>query len=285
MHAKGKTVIANRNATAAVTSRTSSSDTQAKTVGILTPDAGNRRLLDGASRLTIIFAATVVLVASNPLVTASADSVWHSIADIAKTAEDFVYGIVGKADKRTTVQAGTLDRRLQLPQCTQELEAFQQRGARVASRTVVGVRCNGLNPWKVYVPVDVMVTESVLVARRALPSGHVFAADDVLTEQRDVSRMVSGYLSQAENLVGKRLKHSLMTGRVITPSMLKAHIMIHRGQTVTIVVRNDGLNIHMMGKALMDGSENQRIRVENTNSKRVIEGIVRSSEQVEVLVY
>jgi flagella basal body P-ring formation protein FlgA len=67
--------------------------------------------------------------------------------------------------------------------------------------------------------------------------------------------------------------------------MLKAHIMIHRGQTVTIVVRNDGLNIHMMGKALMDGSENQRIRVENTNSKRVIEGIVRSSEQVEVLVY
>ena len=134
-------------------------------------------------------------------------------------------------------------------------------------------------------PVDVIVTESVLVTRLPLPVGHIFTANDVATEERDVSRLVGGYVTRSENLVGKRLKHALMAGRVITPSMLKADIMIRRGQSVTILARYEGVSIRMMGKALTDGTENQRIRVENSDSKRVVEGIVRSPEHVEVRVY
>jgi len=279
------TVIASRNTVAAVVTGAAAGHLRAKTVGFLTAYSSSRRLLDARPGLSVILSTALMLLMNNPLAAASSDSAWQPIADIAKTAEDFVYERVGGADQRMKAQAGTLDRRLQLPKCSQDLEAFQQRGAKITSRAVVGVRCNGVKPWKIYVPVDVIVTETVLVAKRALPSGHVFTAEDVTSDERDVSRMVGGYLSRPENLVGKRLKHSLMSGRVVTPSMLKAHIMVHRGQSVTIVVRNDGVNIHMMGKALMDGTENQRIRVENTNSKRVIEGIVRSAEQVEVLLY
>jgi len=285
MHVNEATVIASRNTASAVAADAAGRHMKTKTVGFLTPYRGIRRLLDGRPGIAAIFSSALMLLANNPLAAATSDAAWHPIPDIAKTAQDFVYGIVGDTDQRMTAQAGTLDRRLQLPKCDQDLEAFQQRGAKITSRTIVGVRCNGVKPWKIYVPVDVIVTESVLIAKRTLPSGHVFAAEDVISDQRDVSRMVGGYLSRPENLVGKRLKHSLMSGRVITPSMLKAHIMVHRGQSVTIVVRNDGVSIHMMGKALMDGTENQRIRVENTNSKRVIEGIVRSAEQVEVLLY
>lgn len=136
-----------------------------------------------------------------------------------------------------------------------------------------------------YLPVDVMVTETVLIAARTLPNGHVVGADDVRIEERDVSGMVGGYLSSAEELVGQRLKHQLMAGRVITPAMLQADLMIRRGQSVTILVRNDALNIRMSGKALTDGAANQRIKVENVTSKRVVEGLVRSPEHVEVLVY
>jgi flagella basal body P-ring formation protein FlgA len=66
--------------------------------------------------------------------------------------------------------------------------------------------------------------------------------------------------------------------------MLEAQIMVRRGQSVTLLVRNDALNIRMAGKALMDGAVDQRIRVENTGSRRVVEGFVRSPEYVEVLV-
>ena len=193
--------------------------------------------------------------------------------------------MVGTSDQRITPRAGRLDRRLQLPQCTQSLEAFQQGRAGFTSRTVVGVRCNGSSPWKIYVPVEVIVIESVLIARHPLSTGHIFTAGDFAVEDRDVSRLVGGYVTDGAKLVGKRLKHSLLAGRVITPSMLTASILIRRGQSVTIVAHNDGVSIRMMGKALTDGAENQRIRVENAKSKRVIEGIVRSPEQVEVLVY
>jgi len=255
------------------------------TVRFLTPGNPVRRLFDGSAGLARAIAVLTVLLSNASLAESTPVSRWHAITDITETAENYVRSVVGTSDQRVTPQAGRLDPRLQLPQCSSELEAFQQRGAKITSRTVVGVRCNGAKPWKVYVPVDVIVTETVLVARRTLPSGHVFTSDDVATAQRDVSRLVGGYLSQPRNLIGKKLKRSLIAGRVITPSMLKADIMVRRGQTVTIVVQNDSLNIRMMGKALTDGTENQRIRVENTNSKRVVEGVVRSPEQVEVLVY
>ena len=50
------------------------------------------------------------------------------------------------------------------------------------------------------------------------------------------------------------------------------------------LIANGGMTIQMSGKALMDGAISQRIRVENTNSGRIVEGIVRSRELVEVLV-
>ena len=164
------------------------------------------------------------------------------------------------------------------------MQPFLRRGTKIASRTIVGVRCNGAKPWKVYVPVNVIVTDDVLVARRTLPRGHLLVADDLVAEQRDVSRLVSGYVSNVEALVGQRLKTQLIAGRLLTPAMLQADIAVKRGQAVTLMINSGGVNIQMGGKALMDGAINQRIQVENTNSGRVVEGIVRSREHVEVLV-
>ena len=142
----------------------------------------------------------------------------------------------------------------------------------------------GPKPWKVYVPVEIVVMESVLIARKTLPKGHLPTESDVRIEQRDISRMNGGYLSDVAELDGQRLKHPVIGGRAMTPSMLKAEIVIHRGQSVTLIVRNDQMSISMAGKALADRARNQRIRVENLGSGRIVEGIVRSAEVVEVLV-
>ena len=210
---------------------------------------------------------------------------WHAIEDIATTAETFLAGHIGRPDGRTTLRASRLDPRLQLAKCSQPLDAFLQRGAKMSSRMTVGVRCPGTSPWKVYVTVDVVVTESVVVAARTLPSGHVLTREDLGVALRDVSNLTRGYVTRAADVVGRRLKHQLIEGRVLTPSMMRADIVIRRGQSVTITIRNDAVNISMAGKALMDGAVNQRIRVENVASRRVVEGIVRSPEHVEVLVF
>ncbi len=226
----------------------------------------------------------LAIIACLPGLALAAEGAWHSSTEIAAVAENFLQQRIGKAADRTSARASTLDPRLRLARCEQPLEAFLRNGTRISARTVVGVRCTGAKPWKLYVPVDVVVTENVLIARRTLPRGHVLSAADFTVEPRDVARLVSGYISDADALVGQKLKIQLIAGRMLTPSMLEADAAVRRGQSVTIVASGGGISVRMTGKALMDGAINQRIRVENLNSGRVVEGIVRSREHVEVLL-
>jgi flagella basal body P-ring formation protein FlgA len=209
---------------------------------------------------------------------------WQSNSDITAAAESHVRQLTGAAAKKTSVKASSLDPRHRLPLCDQALESFMRRGARIGARTIVGVRCSGSKPWKVYVPVDVIVTAKVFTARQTLPRNHLLTDADLAVDERDVSRLVSGYISSKDELIGQRLKQQLIAGRIITPAMLQADRIITRGQTVTLIATGGRINISMSGKALMDGALNQRIRVENINSGRIIEGIVRSREHVEVLL-
>lgn len=209
---------------------------------------------------------------------------WQATRDISAAAENYLKSKIGTAASKTSVQAGNLDSRHRLARCSEPLQAFLRRGTEIKARTIVGVRCTGSKPWKVYVPVDVIVTETVLVAKRTLPRGHELSADDVIAEQRNVSRLLSGYISDIKQLSGQRLKTQLLAGKILTPAMLQADTAIRRGQTVTLTVGRGQYAISTRGKALMDGSVNQRIRVENAQSGRVVEGIVRSREHVEVLL-
>lgn len=221
-----------------------------------------------------------------PLALATAEPrAWQPIDEITATAESFLAGHMRVDEERTELIANPLDPRLQLPLCSDALAASLQRGAKISNRMTVGVRCNGAKPWKIYVTVDVVVTDALLVAARSMPSGHVVTAADLETAHRDVSGLTSGYLSHPDQVVGRRLKHQLIEGRALTPAILKEDVVIHRGQSVTLTIDSESLNIKMEGKALMDGHVNQRIRVQNTLSKRVVEGIVRSPQHVEVLVF
>jgi len=255
--------------------------TAAKSVGKLTAGRLERREFD-VRWLRHVLSIAMGLAAATTAGAATQE--WQSPDQVASAAESYLQGRIGRSAGRTTAQAQPLDPRHKLPHCDKPLEAFMRRGAKISARTIVGVRCTGSKPWKLYVPVDVVVTETVLVAKRTLPRGQVLTADDFVSEQRDVSRSQSGYITDSKTLAGQRLKTRILAGRVLTPAMLQADIAIRRGQTVTLTVASGGMNIQMSGKALMDGAVSQRIRVENTHSGRVVEGIVRSREHVEVLI-
>ena len=208
----------------------------------------------------------------------------HPTADITATAESFLLARMDAGSDDTTLAAAGFDDRHRLARCDRPLQGFLRRGMEIQSRTIVGVRCSGSRPWKVYVPVEISVSATVLVAARNLPAGHVLEPGDAREERRNVSTLRRGYLSDVAQLAGQRLRSPLLAGRVLTPAVLAADRIVRRGQSVTLIAASGGITINMSGRALSDGGLNQRIRVENTNSGRVVEGIVRSREQVEVLI-
>ncbi len=178
-----------------------------------------------------------------------------------------------------------LDKRLKLAKCGHALEGFLPNHVTELRRnTIVGVRCAGPKPWKIYVPVHMAVYRQVLVTVRPLHRGDVITASDVRIDERDVATLHSAYLTDLEQLASKVLRRSVAEGTLVTIDLLNAERIIRRGQSVTLIVQRSGLKIRMAGTALMDGTVNQRIRVENSSSKRVVEGIVRSHQLVEVVL-
>ena len=217
--------------------------------------------------------------------TAPPPSNWHPIKDIQAAAEEYIRLTVGRDDSRVVPSAGHLDSRLQLPHCGQDLDPYLPARGRSTGRIIVGVRCQGDRPWNIFLPVSVAVMEDVIVSASALPLGHRVMPEDLEVRQRDVSRLTSGYLTEPDAIVGQLLRRPIGRGIVLTRNQLSAPVMIRKGQAVTLSIENGSIAIRMSGKALMNGAANERIRVQNSDSGRVVEGIVRSNEVVQIVAH
>jgi flagella basal body P-ring formation protein FlgA len=84
--------------------------------------------------------------------------------------------------------------------------------------------------------------------------------------------------------VGLTAARPISTGAVITNQFLVAAKAVQRGQSVTLVADAGGMSVRMAGRALSDGLINQRVKVQNLSSGKVVEGIARSEQTVEIIL-
>jgi flagella basal body P-ring formation protein FlgA len=147
----------------------------------------------------------------------------------------------------------------------------------------VELRCEGASAWRIYVPVRIVGTTSVAVAAHAIVAGTVLTAKDLVVEERDLTGLPPGYLDDPAIAVGLTASRGISGGAVLTNQQLLAAKAVQRGQTVTLVANGGGMSVRMAGRALSDGLINQRIRVENLSSGKIVEGIARSEQIVEII--
>jgi len=184
---------------------------------------------------------------------------------------------------RAEVTVGRLDSRLRLARCDRKLETYDSPNALSGGRGVVGVRCTGSSPWKLYVPVRISTFNQVVVSRRPLVRGKVLDARDVTLRERDTSGLHKAYYSEVDAVVGLSSKRAIDRGAVLHSGLLKRARLVKRGSRVEIVARLDGLDVRMRGEALADGGRGDRIRVKNLSSGRVVTGTVTDSGLVQIL--
>ncbi len=184
---------------------------------------------------------------------------------------------------RREISVGKLDARLRLVMCDRKLRVFKPPGSRLLGHTTVGVSCESAKPWKLYVPVNIRIYKQVLAARHYLPRGTVIRAEDLEIIDGDISTLGRGYFSEYQNVAGKVVKQALMAGKVINPYHIDNPKIVRRGESVTILASTDGFEIRMKGKAMMDGTSGDLIKVKNLKSRRIVEGRVVASGLVKVL--
>jgi flagellar basal body P-ring formation protein FlgA len=180
--------------------------------------------------------------------------------------------------------AGPIEDHVRLEHCTQAVKPAVSPGQHMRDRILVELKCTGLPAWHIYVPVRVVGTTQVTLAARSIVPGTVLTAQDLRVEQRDIPGLPPGYLDDPSVAVGLTASRPISTGAVITNQFLVGSKAVQRGQTVTLMADAGGMSIRMQGRALTDGLINQRVKVENLSSGKVVEGIARSEQTVEIIL-
>lgn len=181
------------------------------------------------------------------------------------------------------LQVGPLQPRLQLARCENAVKPLVAPGLHIAGRVVIELRCEGQSAWHIYVPVRVVGTSPAVVAAHAIVAGTVLTAKDLGVEQHDVNDLPPGYLDDPAIAIGLTASRAVSGGAVLTNQQLLGTKAVQRGQTVTLIASVDGMSVRMSGRALTDGLVNQRVRVENLSSGKIVEGIARSEQIVEIV--
>jgi flagella basal body P-ring formation protein FlgA len=216
------------------------------------------------------------------LFAATAFATTQSLDDVQSTAEAFVRSRLPASPAKQFVTAAKLDPRLRLDACDQPLQTFEQSATTLGERVTVGVRCAAANTWTLYVPVTVEVEIPVLVLRRALARRARVAIIDVEPETRRVPGTAATFLVDTASLQGHRLKRSLPAGTALTVDMLVPDVLVRRGQQVTLIAAIGPVEIRAQGHALTEGGVDDRVRVQNMSSLKVVEGVVESDSVVRV---
>lgn len=184
-----------------------------------------------------------------------------------QSVESIKAAALGSLTPGTEAEA-TLDPALRLPRCQEALSA------RVNGSHSVEVSCPQAAGWRLFVPVRVRRSQTVLVLSRGIGAGQPITADAFVAEIRDASRIVGAAIADPAQAVGQVARRTLSAGTVLSTGDLVAPRLIRRGDNVSLVSRRGGLEVRMAGKALGDAGENERVMVENLSSRRVIQGVV-----------
>jgi flagellar basal body P-ring formation protein FlgA len=206
----------------------------------------------------------------------------EALESIQKAAESYVRAQLPATRGKYFVTATRLDSRLRLASCATPLDAFVANNGTVQTRTTVGVRCTDVGGWTVYVPVAVEVEAPVLVLRRALARRARVEALDVELQTRRLPGISSNFLHDVSTLQGRRLRRALAAGTPLTTDVLDRDVLVQRGQSVTLIAASGGIEIRAQGRALSEGSERDRVRVQNVNSLKIVEGVVENAGTVRV---
>jgi flagellar basal body P-ring formation protein FlgA len=212
----------------------------------------------------------------------AAEPAYTEPATLRAAAEQAVREAAGTAVNVLNISVDSVDPRLRLSNCATALHAFVAGDGQLRDHTTVGVRCDTGNRWSIYLGAALSSDMPVLVARHAMAAGSQPTADDFSIVRRRLPGLSSHYLDDAAQLAGQRLRRPLAMDEALSADAVAVAAVVHRGQEITLLAHGGGMDVRVTVIALSDGRPDERIRVQNPGSQRIVEATVRSSQLVEV---
>jgi len=150
------------------------------------------------------------------------------------------------------------------------------------SSYVVKFFVNGLPVRQKHVAARIEVLMDVVVANRALRRNEILSPDDIAVTKKWMRSPPYQVFTDPAEVAGKRLCADLWQNMEVRRSMVRENPVVKKGGLVRIVLENEQMSVHTIGRTEEDGSNGQMIRVQNVSSKKIVYGRVESASVVRV---
>lgn len=125
-------------------------------------------------------------------------------------------------------------------------------------------------------------TVQVPVLRSRLNVQAVIASADLDWIEMRSKDVRADVLLDADKIVGLSPRRNINTGQPIRMADLESPRLVKRGDTVTMLLSNDKMQLTALGRALQDGVRGDVVKISNLGSSRTVEAIVSGDRQVTI---
>jgi flagella basal body P-ring formation protein FlgA len=125
-------------------------------------------------------------------------------------------------------------------------------------------------------------TLPIVTAARQLTRGTVLTAADLQIQRTPKSSARNDILSDTKLVAGMEIRRAVREGQPIRAADLSEPVLVKNGASVSMILKSGALTLTATGQSLADGKMGGAIQVMNTQSKRVLQGVVTGPDQVTV---
>lgn len=212
----------------------------------------------------------------------------HSVAVAAAAQQDhatlktsvtsFVQQQTAGLPGKVAFNVDEIDKRIALRACS-KIEAFLPAGSQLIGRVSIGVRCNEVNGWSIYIPVQIKISRDLVISARPLLMGQLLHAEDIARQTTETTQNVG--ITDAAQVIGKVLRYSVAAGYIMREDMLRAPYNVKQGQTVQLSAQGAGFSLSSSGVALNNASEGETVQI-RTSAGRIVSGIASGDGTVKI---
>jgi flagella basal body P-ring formation protein FlgA len=139
-------------------------------------------------------------------------------------------------------------------------------------------------PYVLPISGHVSIKRNVPILAHRLESGTAISASDIDWVEMPEERVTADVITETDQLVGRELRHDIGEGNPLHSRDVMPPRLVQRGSLVTMKIETPFITVTAQGKSQQDGALGETVRVTNTQSSRVVEGVVTAPGIVEIRV-
>jgi|GEM_PF-2996483 len=221
-----------------------------------------------------------LLLTVSPLPCAATQPVANGVDQAVAAAKQELEAAFTDSENEVRIDIKEPDRRLTLKNCHHTPTTNTAKPLPRSGKVTVKVHCDQPAEWSIYLPATIQRHVTLWNSRQNIDRGALVEAEDIESNSHWLIDVPAGAVELAEEIVGMVARQSIQSGKVIKYRQLEQPLAIHKGQRVTVAVKEPGFVLATEVIALENGTLGATIKVRNARTEKLLSAKVDTSGQL-----